>query len=208
MAFWVDDFPFPKVGYVNSLEGTCNQFSSQTSWQPVCCFNHLTSFPLPSSTHGIHWVRPKRWWKLTNLKVVTFGNLSRGNETENFGEERKGGNPLVFSQKKSLKFWGGSKKNWLGTQNVGVFLLLLFFRFWQFTWMWFEENTCPKTVSAQFLWHFFQLWVLRIRRLITKASLPLTCFEFMSLFTAPSFYSKEVRELLLVAKSTPQTSDG
>ena len=21
MAFWVDDFPFPKVGYVNSLEG-------------------------------------------------------------------------------------------------------------------------------------------------------------------------------------------
>ena len=22
MAFWVDDFPFPKVGYVNSLEGS------------------------------------------------------------------------------------------------------------------------------------------------------------------------------------------
>ena len=22
MAFWVDDFPFPKVGYVNFVEGT------------------------------------------------------------------------------------------------------------------------------------------------------------------------------------------
>ena len=29
MAFWVDDFPFPKVGYVNSLEGS----SSRNLWK-------------------------------------------------------------------------------------------------------------------------------------------------------------------------------
>ena len=30
MAFWVDDFPFPKVGYVNSLEDTILRGSQQS----------------------------------------------------------------------------------------------------------------------------------------------------------------------------------
>ena len=34
--FWVDDFPFPKVGYVSSLEGK-GSFRSLDSWLCFCC---------------------------------------------------------------------------------------------------------------------------------------------------------------------------
>lgn len=87
--------------------------------QPVFFPNQLATslllqpsylFPLPSSTHGIHWVRPKRWWKLTNLKVVTFGNLSRGTGPENFWGRTKGWKTLGFLPKKNHPSFEGVRK--------------------------------------------------------------------------------------------------
>ena len=218
-------------GYVSLLEEhTKNPLVNLVGWakttlfkkymQPVFFSNLWFSLlqPLPSSLTSflekkklptdpqIHWV----------LQTLVETNQPQSGDmaiwvvvpSKNFGEERKARKPLEPPRKNLIQVLRGFRKFWLGPRNVSVFVVVFFFGFGKYTWMWFEEKTCPKTVSAQFLWQCFQLWVLRIRKLTTKASLPLTCFEFMSLFTAPSFYSKEVSELLLVAKSTPQTSYG
>ena len=43
-----DDFPFPKVGYVNSLEGMLLE-------NAICCWDLCVFFPVPKSWYNCSW---------------------------------------------------------------------------------------------------------------------------------------------------------
>ena len=76
MAFWVDDFPFPKVGYVNSLEGST--FGSTIESLGIWTSSSIKSNNLIGGSRAPPQLwRPNRWWFEMSYRFALFRWLGK-----------------------------------------------------------------------------------------------------------------------------------